>query len=347
MEFETEPNEFGLFRVYTNKLPQRDPEDDVTLLQLADSPNFGEDTVPQTSPSVALGGLAVGDDDPPGKDDNVFAPFKNPTTFYIMDWSHSGTGTISGAEVNRLVHDYIEKPDFNPKDLENFDYYREARLLDKANETLETPFSDANGWIRGKVEIHVPHEGIAYASEQDAPVFEVEVVHRKLIDIVKAAYEDPVSSTYHHVPFKLFCEHPASPNDAPPTMPEPGPSTSSSSTPNDPPPFEKTRLYGETYTATAFAEEHESIQSPRQPGDPDDLEYVAVPLFPASDSTRAASFGNHSLWPIYVFFGSFSKYFRGRPSAFAAHHLAYIPSVSLRHFIHDLSSYVLVSSSQI
>ncbi|KAF5355377.1 hypothetical protein D9757_014596 [Collybiopsis confluens] len=34
------------------------------------------------------------------------------------------------------------------------------------------------------------------------------------------------------------------------------------------------------------------------------------------------------MWPIYMYFGNQSKYDRSRPSAFAAHHIAYIPKLS-------------------
>ncbi|TFY60206.1 hypothetical protein EVG20_g7504 [Dentipellis fragilis] len=47
-----------------------------------------------------------------------------------------------------------------------------------------------------------------------------------------------------------------------------------------------------------------------------------------SDSTHLASFGNAALWPIYMFFGNLSKYTRGKPTLFSAHHLAYIPKLS-------------------
>jgi len=47
-----------------------------------------------------------------------------------------------------------------------------------------------------------------------------------------------------------------------------------------------------------------------------------------SDSTHLTSFGNTSLWPIYLYLGSLSKYTRAKPTSFAAHHLAYIPKVS-------------------
>ena len=67
---------------------------------------------------------------------------------------------------------------------------------------------------------------------------------------------------------------------------------------------------------------------PRVPSDAPDVEYVVLPLLFWSDTTQLANFGSASLWPIYLYFGNLSKYVRGRPTEFAVHHLAYIPSVS-------------------
>jgi len=58
---------------------------------------------------------------------------------------------------------------------------------------------------------------------------------------------------------------------------------------------------------------------------------VILALMIWSDSTHLASFGTASLWPIYLYFGNQSKYTRAKPSAFAAHHLAYIPKVWISH----------------
>ncbi|THU89276.1 hypothetical protein K435DRAFT_865459 [Dendrothele bispora CBS 962.96] len=59
----------------------------------------------------------------------------------------------------------------------------------------------------------------------------------------------------------------------------------------------------------------------------DKLENVVVWIMLWSDSTHLAQFGTASLWPIYMYIGNLSKYIRVKPSAYAAHHLAYIPSL--------------------
>ena len=50
-----------------------------------------------------------------------------------------------------------------------------------------------------------------------------------------------------------------------------------------------------------------------------------------SDCTHLTSFGHASLWPLYLYVGTLSKYTRAKPSSFAAHHLAYIPKSSRIH----------------
>ncbi|KAG2336125.1 hypothetical protein BDR05DRAFT_978853 [Suillus weaverae] len=71
-------------------------------------------------------------------------------------------------------------------------------------------------------------------------------------------------------------------------------------------------------------QEQEKLDS--QPHEPDcNLETVIAAIMLWSDSTHLASFGNASLWPIYLFIGNQSKYICGKPTSFAAHHLAYIP----------------------
>ncbi|KAL0062348.1 hypothetical protein AAF712_010759 [Marasmius tenuissimus] len=47
----------------------------------------------------------------------------------------------------------------------------------------------------------------------------------------------------------------------------------------------------------------------------------------ASDSTHLANFGTASSWPIYMYLRNCTKYERGHPKFFTAHHLAYIPQI--------------------
>ena len=79
-----------------------------------------------------------------------------------------------------------------------------------------------------------------------------------------------------------------------------------------------------------LAEDKKIREMPRVPGDGPNVEYAVLPLLLWSDETVLSNFGTAKLWPIYLYFGNLSKYVRGRPTEFAAHHLAYIPTVSHR-----------------
>ena len=60
-----------------------------------------------------------------------------------------------------------------------------------------------------------------------------------------------------------------------------------------------------------------------------------------SDSTHLANFGSASVWPLYLYFGNLSKYFRGKPGSGASNHITYIPSVSTCLCDSSLSQYSL------
>ncbi|EGO03286.1 hypothetical protein SERLA73DRAFT_46394, partial [Serpula lacrymans var. lacrymans S7.3] len=120
--------------------------------------------------------------------------------------------------------------------------------------------------------------------------------------VLKAAFKETSAQSFHMTPYKLYWQ----PNkDGPPE-----------------------RIISELYTSDAMINEHEAIKSQAH-ADDCKLETVVAAIILWSDSTHLASLGNALLWPIYLFLGNQSKYTRNKLSAFAAHHLAYIPKVCL------------------
>lgn len=116
---------------------------------------------------------------------------------------------------------------------------------------------------------------------------------------------------------------------------------------NPPAEFEDVRVWSEVYNSDIMhmlKEEAALRAQPRNPEDPPDIEYAVAPIFFYSDATRLANFGNQSLWPIYMYVASLSKYFRCKPGAFAAHHIAYMPSVSVT-YLHSRQSMEIDISS--
>ncbi|KAI9056308.1 hypothetical protein FKP32DRAFT_1599040 [Trametes sanguinea] len=114
---------------------------------------------------------------------------------------------------------------------------------------------------------------------------------------------------------------PCGPHDAP----SPCESSSSGDTAEDEPGI---RVYSEVWHADAWIEEDAAMRAAaREPNDSPTLEYALLPVELYSDSTHLTNFGSASLWPVYMYFLGQSKYVRSRPTAFCAHHIAYVPSL--------------------
>ncbi|TFK88006.1 hypothetical protein K466DRAFT_645664 [Polyporus arcularius HHB13444] len=228
-----------------------------------------------------------------------------------MRWLYTGGSYKTPDELSRLIREVFMAPEYCREHLDGFDAARENQKLDKFL-AMSSAFSADDGWRQASVEISLPKEGVSHPSEEAAPKFKVENIFlRSLSEVMKAGYQDIRASRFHMFPFRLFWQRrPSSPGMPPP------------------PPMQ---LWSDTYNSDAMIEEHEKIQEKarvdREPGDADDVEYVVAPILLYSDSTHLASFGTAALWPIYSFFGALTKYIRCRPNAFAAHHLAYIPSL--------------------
>jgi hypothetical protein len=66
-------------------------------------------------------------------------------------------------------------------------------------------------------------------------------------------------------------------------------------------------VFSESYASPEMVNAYKELNA--LPRDPDDkLEHVIASLMVWSDTTHLASFGDASLWPLYLFFGNQSKY---------------------------------------
>lgn len=305
----TPRNRFGVFRRYTT-IPRRDPEENLTLDAFADATTHLRAPVDPKDRNPLRGfGQTVLTSLQRAKDAAAqsYAPFLNWSTFKLMQWQYSGSNTKSGGEIQRLVDEVLTAEEFDKNSLIGFNFVREKRRLDEAS-SPDGVFSSDDGWNEASVTLHLPKEGVKNDCESDTPSFDVKNIWvRSLVEVIKAAFQDSIAQKYHWFPFHLMRAR-ATPEDstAPPE-----------------------RLFTDIYNSDAMLEAHKSVQAQdRNPDDTDDIEYVVGALLVYSDSTHLANFGTASLWPIYMFVGNLSKYLRVKPSMFAAHHLAYIPSVS-------------------
>jgi hypothetical protein len=296
----TDRDEFGLYRVYTT-YPRTNPDEMQDLESRCDAPGLA--TASRSGEKRWWTGFGCSMPDLSIQKDGFFAPFLNATVFRLMNWFYSGSSSKSIAELQSLVDDVILAPDFKISDLSNFNAKRELRRLDGEMEadSSSTPFVNTNGWKQSSVYIRLPCEKV-HQKEDAAPILEVPgVYHRSLIEVVTTALQDAAAKTFHFTPFSLFWQQ------SPESTPE--------------------RVYSEIYNSDSFLEEDKKVKElPPEPGP--QYEHAIAALMVGSDSTHLGQFGAAALWPIYTFFGNQSKYDRAKPTQFAAHHTAYIPSVS-------------------
>jgi hypothetical protein len=90
-----------------------------------------------------------------------------------------------------------------PADIMDFDIEKETTKFDEYLATSSTP-SIRDSWKSASVEISVPN-GKKYASEADAPVFEIPgLFYRPLVEVIKSAIHDVGGRCPHHTPFEKF-----------------------------------------------------------------------------------------------------------------------------------------------
>ncbi len=255
-----------------------------------------------------------------------YHPFSNPSAATMMAAHYSGTPLQSAQKTTLFAHILGSLgSDLDPSDLCNFNITRENKRLDSyLTSASETAFQSEDGWLESSVKIRLPLDKKKML-ETEAAEFEIGgVFHRDIIDVISSVYQSDAVKSFHFIPFKEFWK-PS--EDAPPE-----------------------RLYGELFSSQAMLDADDEICRQCLENDPDhpDLEAVSVPILLYSDSTHLASFGTASCWPVYMFFGSQSKYVRAMPTSYACHHIAYIPKVRIfRGFFSLFTNVVTTRSYQI
>ena len=326
---DTRSNQFGVFRRYASK-PQRDPEEGLSFEDFADAASHsrplrnGSERNPLRPFGSTVAGMLHHAKDAAAKS---YAPFLNWSAFKLMQWQYTGSMTKSSTELQRLVDDVLTHPNLKAEDLAGFNVEQAKCRLDDFGATGGA-FSAEDGWREASVTLRLPKERHTHTSEASSPKFTINNIWvRRLTEVLKAGYRDTIAQKFHWFPFHFLHRLPHDP------------STHSA------------RIYTDIYNSDAMIKEDEAIQNharnTRDPLDAPDVEYVVGTIGVYSDSTHLASFGTASLWPIYAFFTNLSKYLRSKPTMFAAHHLAYIPSV--RGYVYSIGydTHALLVGSQL
>ncbi|RXW14727.1 hypothetical protein EST38_g11124 [Candolleomyces aberdarensis] len=230
--------------------------------------------------------------------------FPNKSTYLLLNWWLDGSNTSARSlqQFNSLVTNVLTQSDFDPHTLVGFCAEKEMERIDNLQNGPEVVIQIQDRWMKTDVTLPMcPPTGVKYSSFDEVPTFPVPgMFHHSLVDLVKSALSEPAAETFHLFPFEEYW------------VPAP-----------DRPPQ---RVLSEVYTSPIFIEEYLRVQNTQKQAGLQ-MESVVIGLLFWSDSTHLTSFGNSSLWPIYVYFGNQSKYSHSKPSMFSAHHLAYIPKL--------------------
>jgi hypothetical protein len=287
--FRTGRNRFNLLREYPYR-PTHDPDSTVPFEDLIDCPSSEPTSVPTRMEDIRE---EVDSQAPPW-------PFANMSIYRLMEWATTGSSRKSEQEVNRLVNDVIGAADFRAADLDGFNARRQYKQFDLSENANNNELFTGDGWRETPVHISIPtgeRDPTGVGQQFTVP----NLHHRSLLYVMKAALKDATARYFHFSPFKRFWQTPSG---------------------------DEVRCFDEIYTSDAFLDANKKLQEEtNEPGCK--LEKVVLGLMFWSDSTHLANFGTAKAWPLYLYFANLSKYFRGKPTFGAAHHVAYIPSVSL------------------
>ena len=273
--FQSAENSFGLWKDYLYR-PSYDPDAFVSAGDLY-------------RPHISA---VVTDDEGTRTHSEYSTPYSSKSAELLLNWQSTGGSTKSDTEINRLVRAVLLHPEFQPDDLRSFNATRENQKADAAEE--RSPFLQS--FQHADVDIEVPS-----GSKDVRPrTFAVPgLCYRKIITLIKDAFESQISEQFHLTPFKLFRRLPNGEDSE--------------------------RVYTEMYNSDVFIDKHDRVQ--RAPTDDPSCkrEKVVAGLMFWSDATHLANFGTAKMWPIYMLFGNLSKYIRCQPNSGAIKHLAYIP----------------------
>ena len=251
---------------------------------------------------------------------DILKPYPNLSSFLFDHQFWTSSGSKSRNDRNAL-RDVIVHEDFNPADLKGVNFEAIEKDLRQTG---------GSGWRETSLTIRVP-KGIKLtkASKRNAateksqrqrgepstvmlerpvpgaPITIRDFQHRRICDIIRETFaSDPAAHSFHYHPHELRWRPPGSDSDE--------------------------RVHGELYTSQAWLNEDAKVQSltldPTETNQEVPRAIAAVMI--ASDATGLGQFSSSKAWPVYIYFGNQSKYDRAKPTQHAAHHLAYLPSVS-------------------
>ncbi|QRV82607.1 hypothetical protein RhiJN_27833 [Ceratobasidium sp. AG-Ba] len=291
-QFRTEPNAFGLYRVYTTP-PLSIPDAGIANAPIL--PASCHAPKPRRIRSVS----------------EIIAPCPNISTFYYQHnhWISSGS-IISRESRNRFQRDVLQRPDFNLADVrwDNLDPLDDQ--LAASARTRNPLCPESEGWKNVNLKIQIPPVRQTKATLAKCPTPEPSFVTvsglraQKLTDIMRQAFSMNNPSTFHYNTFKSFWNPPGS-NQS-----------------------HSMRTSGEMYCSPAMIEAHREVQNLKIKDSNCTLPRCVAGFMFASDGLQLGPFTHMKGWPIFGYFGNESKYERCKPFTNSCYQIAHVPSLS-------------------
>jgi len=194
--FKTQPNKFGLVRVFRSKvgLPSHDPEEQSTNTHpcLSQPPFAANSSMP----------LII------SAPDNPFHPYPNESSFRLGDWYWNHGPQKSHANF-KLLLDIIGDLEYNPDNVRNTNWKEINKELGSGSDGQDA----STGWSRSPITISVPfHRRTPNLGHCDYTVLDFH--HRWLVSIIRKKLSDPFHHRiYHYEPYELRWQPPNKAHD--------------------------------------------------------------------------------------------------------------------------------------
>ena len=232
----------------------------------------------------------------------AFSPYPNRNAFLLGDWYWNSGVQKSQSSFQSLI-DVVGDPTFSPTDVREVSWKDVNRKLAADDEWID----ENVGWERTPVSISVPFQPRRGApSDCDAVPQQFTIndfYHRNLVSVIREKIQSAIDDDFfHYEPYNLKWQSTSYPDPV--------------------------NVHGELYTSEAFIDADRELQNSLPEPKCNAPRHVVALMF-SSDSTKLTSFGDASLWPLYLYFGNESKYRRCKPSCHLGNHVAYFQKVSL------------------
>lgn len=192
----TEPDAYGVYRVYSTQ-PTYDPHDLFSLEDTCEAPTLTATADNSSQWWTGFGSALT-------TTEEFFAPFLNATVFHLMKWFYNGNNRKSLSDLDSLVQDVIQAPDFCSEDLATFRATREVQRLDEHAKT--SAFTSADGWHETTVKIRLPPPSHDKQIHEDtAPEYTIRgVFYRKSLEVLHTTFRETAAQKFHMHPFQQF-----------------------------------------------------------------------------------------------------------------------------------------------